>query len=103
MSSTQHTPEPWDLVHWDKRSSAGWRLVSDIIDDHVDLESKDNLERVKVCVNACAGIKNPEAIPDVISDFRFVQEWFTENALDAEHHAIFQVIEQALERLEGKL
>ena len=70
---TQHTPEPWRIVHStggraavvgaDETSIGEWPLGFG--------ETALDIERQVACVNACAGI-NPEAVPELLAACRAV-------------------------------
>lgn len=75
-----HTPEPWKLVISDgenlcirQDTSYGFRRVAIASKNAATgwtQEDEANAQRIVACVNACAGIKNPEAIPDLIASFK---------------------------------
>ena len=53
----KHTPEPW--------GPKGWPPVISHIESATILSTLD-YERARACVNACAGIENPEKIKDLV-------------------------------------
>ena len=66
MNKPQHTPEPWEVAHtpsgneWIRSGTAcvqGWEGK---------LRRDEDRHRIVACVNALAGVKNPEAIRELI-------------------------------------
>ena len=82
---SEHTPEPWTYWVWSKAhtdksgaSSLGW---SDDSGDHTiadftydeDCEPEEqeaNARRIVECVNACAGIKDPSVVKEMMEFLR---------------------------------
>lgn len=84
----QHTPEPWAMVQHDYRPriiTEGARpyVLAEIRRIHYPLPDEDphdreadaNARRIVACVNACAGIPDPEkAIPALVEALRKVDK-----------------------------
>jgi hypothetical protein len=65
----KHTAEPWELVkhigsnlYGGRASSSGWFLFENAIE-------KD-AARIVACVNACAGMEDPETVMNIIRSFK---------------------------------
>lgn len=100
---TKHTPEPW------VESSSGKTAV--VIDENnvqwVVLEGSrhglvSNLRRAIACVNACAGIENPEAVGGLLG---LCKEMATEIGYLADEfnlHGLHQQAVDAIAKVEGR-
>lgn len=63
-----HTKEPWEIFHYATRSLTGV-CVPDPEGDGAtiaDFVDREDAERAVACVNACAGIKDPAAIRELV-------------------------------------
>ena len=71
MSETRHTPEPWEIEVWGHElfgvypNPAGPEGVIARVTEG-GAENKANAHRIVACVNACAGIADPSAVPDLL-------------------------------------
>jgi hypothetical protein len=72
---SKHSPEPWELARSTKASRgestvfAGLRSVAGAGPLSNDLKAtKANAERIVACVNACAGVEDPESAVRVLRD-----------------------------------
>lgn len=69
-----HTPEPWRFGKWTARPEADWQVFCDALEvtpcPSVTLEA--DAARIVACVNACAGIADPAAIPNALEALRRV-------------------------------
>lgn len=78
--STKHTPEPWDYVVADNAlhphcsvlsASDGSPIVSTAHLKGLCPEDEVNVQRIVACVNACAGIPDPEkTVPELVRVIR---------------------------------
>lgn len=77
----QHTPEPWSVSAEEYDAESGvisipeiGRLLHETNADWSPAEDwgidKANAERIVACVNACAGIANPEAISEMLCEVK---------------------------------
>lgn len=62
---------------------------------------KTSDERVLACVNACAGIADPSAIPDAIRDLQTLFKWAWEHLRKGEDGFMLERIEKTLAKLKG--
>ncbi|HWT40360.1 MAG TPA: hypothetical protein VN081_03800 [Dongiaceae bacterium] len=72
---TNHTPEPWKvktnkLANVVSIQDATGAYIAGTGNALENSEKLANAARIVQCVNACAGIENPEALPDVIRELR---------------------------------
>lgn len=85
MSESKHTPGPWEVNHVKGTKSECGQLTVDqagkltdaICDVHGELTGLDferpeseqlaNAERIVACVNACEGLADPTAVPDLLA------------------------------------
>ena len=71
---THHTPEPWTINKATAEYMGAWGIESRALGKFFEIakiniwltNSKDNVERIVQCVNACAGIENPMSLNDKI-------------------------------------
>lgn len=102
-NSLKHTPEPWayqkvkqhfDITYtnpqWDDTSLATTFYAGN------EQQEEANANRIVQCVNACAGIPGPEAIPEVIAALKCAIEDPQGNKANQRYYV------QALAKLEGK-
>lgn len=64
-----HTKEPWEIFHYATRTLTGV-CVPDPEGDGAtiaDFVNREDAERAVACVNACAGIKDPAAIRELVA------------------------------------
>lgn len=95
MINPQHTPEPWRV-----ESTTVWNKDFRILQtDHCGSNKGDikqaNAKRIVTCVNACAGIANPEALPDIVETLRVALK----DASQIPEHASSRVLNDALNEL----
>lgn len=61
MSDSKWTPEPWTIgVDWENDGWPAYRLRDMLTDSHE--EASANGVRIAACVNACAGIEDPQEL-----------------------------------------
>lgn len=100
MTSQTWSPEPWDLIwHGNERypyplsinsNNGQWWITRD-----GQVSSGGNARRIVACVNACAGIQNPETIKDVVEILKDIDKGVSAFAIRARARA-------ALLRLDAK-
>lgn len=61
---TRWSPEPWRIYKYEDHpavdiDSGPYNVAEDVVEI--------NAERIVACVNACTGIENPDAIPELIA------------------------------------
>lgn len=97
---SDHTKEPWD-------GDYAAIFVSDVdiamcVDHDVGREvSIANARRIVACVNACAGIADPSAIPDAIHALQKLVEWACEHVRKGDDWHMIEQIERTLTKLKG--
>lgn len=101
-----HTKEPWDVAP--KSPHLIYSLIGDAIaecDGSVDGKSREwdhaNAARIVACVNACAGIADPSAIPDAIHALQKIVEWAWEHLRKGEDGFMLERIDKTLAKLKG--
>jgi len=73
---SKHTKEPW-AWSWSRKDEANIITSNNLPDEEClgacfcdesisDEERDANSERIVACVNACEGIKNPDAVPEML-------------------------------------
>ena len=74
----EHTPEPWAVIETEHKKISyievlanGYSPICRVFRKgksgiKYTLPQKANAERIVACVNACAGIKNPDVVPKII-------------------------------------
>ena len=77
MKKLTHTPEPWETSvnedrQWDICEAGGGDMIADLaFRGH---EGEADAKRIAVCVNACEGMKDPEAevkaLREALADLR---------------------------------
>jgi len=66
-----HTPEPWKVSGRAVYSGDDKYRIADCFGGGLEfIQEWSNAERIGACVNACAGIANPAAVPDAIDVLR---------------------------------
>ncbi len=85
-SETGHTPEPWDFITKLTASEnhkgfaiydANGAYVGEFSPrDQNGYQGAQTVKRVLSLVNACAGIKNVAAIPQLIEECRGMRNWY---------------------------
>ena len=84
-NEAKHTPEPWKLAEAvGGRHATGMRrirseseglehgAVAEVYGINDGTEAAANGARIVACVNACAGINNPAAIPEAMAAFEII-------------------------------
>ena len=77
-----HTPEPWMFDEGDliilTDDEANVR-IAEVVSDNCDERDTalGDAARIVACVNACAGIENPAALPALIEAAEACEEWLT--------------------------
>lgn len=106
----QHTPEPWyigidnendqDLDFFEIYGTQQAPIVN-VLPDFVseDAECQANAARIVDCVNACAGIADPSAIPDALHALQKLVEWAWEHLRNGEDGFMLERIEKTIAKL----
>lgn len=77
MTEAKHTPEPWGV--WREPHEHG--TITDELGRHIARllngthETDANAERIVSCVNACAGLADPSAVPDLLEACKAALPW----------------------------
>jgi len=107
--SMKHGPEPW-YIDRDDRPGMSWNMAIGIrrepykqvcfmahSESDNNVEGNANAERIVSCVNACAGIENPEVIPEVIANLdNFLRSLSMYHDAGACHERIREVRDQLI-------
>jgi len=102
--ATSHTPEPWEadgnviLQKGDNASEPIALLVSEPGYRPV-VKAQHNAARIITCVNACAGIADPSAIPELIG----AATKLLEAGMSGKHNEDLQEILEAREQLRASI
>jgi len=107
-NETSHTPEPWEIeelqgLHEYSIVKPGKWIVATT--EGRESRDKANAARIVACVNACAGIADPSAIPGLLRAAKVAKEDLGKYCCigfgDALHFSFTQLL-AAIAKVEGK-
>ena len=109
---SEHTPEPWAYTSDEDGfyvEGADTTVVAEVGVEKVDFPLKaEDAQHFTACVNACAGIKNPEAVGEAKQALEKIYEYWNGYTDDGSHSALVdacyfarETAEAALAALEG--